>query len=225
MLCIPLFSRHSLVNVSFTVMVTLTQLIAKLREIFKDNEVNVADVMHLMESYKSNPEEWRQFAVFDEHKYTRNLVDVGNGKYNLMILCWGPGMGSSIHDHSDAHCFVKILDGALLETKYAWPEDDDHNSPLRKIEQNRFDENGVSYMSDKLGLHRMENPSHADGAVSLHLYIPPYEACNAFDERTGKKTRCQVTFFTKYGMKVDYKDCKTGQLVDYGATVVNAHQT
>lgn len=26
-------------------------------------------------------------------RYTRNLVDQGNGKFNLMILCWGEGHG------------------------------------------------------------------------------------------------------------------------------------
>ncbi|PIO62408.1 cysteine dioxygenase type I [Teladorsagia circumcincta] len=112
-------------------MVNFTELVATLRQIFASNEVNVAEVMHLMESYKSNPAEWKEYANFDEHKYTRNLVDVGNGKYNLIILCWGPGMGSSIHDHTDAHCFVKILDGALLETKYDWPENDNQEAPLK----------------------------------------------------------------------------------------------
>ncbi|VDM75993.1 unnamed protein product, partial [Strongylus vulgaris] len=213
------------------IMVTLNELIAKLRVIFADDNVDVDEVMRAMESYKSNKADWRHFAVFDEHKYTRNLVDVGNGKYNLMILCWGPGMGSSIHDHTDSHCFVKILDGTLLETRYDWPEVNDNEAPMRKSGVNRYEENGVSYMSgrliyafqsfytltslqkqtrgintkmelsDKLGLHRMENPSHSDSAVSLHLYIPAYETCNAFDERTGKKTKCQVTFFTKYGCK------------------------
>uniref|UniRef100_A0A1I7WFD6 Cysteine dioxygenase n=1 Tax=Heterorhabditis bacteriophora TaxID=37862 RepID=A0A1I7WFD6_HETBA len=109
----------------------------------------------------------------------------------------------SIHDHTDAHCFVKILDGSLLETKYDWPKIEGEEEPLSVIERNIYDTNGVSYMSDKLGLHRMENPSHSDGAVSLHLYIPPYETCNAFDERTGKKTKCLVTFFTEYGKKAE----------------------
>ncbi|KAK5984091.1 Cysteine dioxygenase [Trichostrongylus colubriformis] len=49
-------------------MVTLTELVATLRQIFADSEVNVAEVMHLMESYKSNPAEWKQYANFDEHK-------------------------------------------------------------------------------------------------------------------------------------------------------------
>ena len=26
-------------------------------------------------------------------RYTRNLVDEGNGKFNLMILCWGENHG------------------------------------------------------------------------------------------------------------------------------------
>lgn len=26
-------------------------------------------------------------------RYTRNLVDEGNGKFNLIVLCWGEGQG------------------------------------------------------------------------------------------------------------------------------------
>lgn len=55
---------------------------------------------------------------------------------------------------------------------------------------------------DSIGLHRMENPSHADPAVSLHLYCPPFDKCNMFDQRTGKKTQCNITFWSKYGEKV-----------------------
>lgn len=40
-----------------------------------------------------------------------------------MILCWGEGHGSAIHDHADSHCFMKMLDGELSEVRYAWPDD------------------------------------------------------------------------------------------------------
>ena len=39
-----------------------------------------------------------------------------------MLLCWAESQGSSIHDHSNAHCFMKCLEGELLETQYEWPE-------------------------------------------------------------------------------------------------------
>lgn len=48
-------------------------------------------------------------------RYTRNLVDEGNGRFNLMVLCWGEGHGSAIHDHANAHCIMKILQGELCE--------------------------------------------------------------------------------------------------------------
>jgi cysteine dioxygenase len=116
---------------------------------------------------------------FSSFRYTRNLVDIGNGKYNLMILCWGPGMGSrwrgedgiemdskvfsfsSIHDHTDAHCFVKVLEGSLLETRFAWPkggadqqqqqpkEEQEEEQPMIETGSELYDLNGVTYISGK----------------------------------------------------------------------------
>ncbi len=40
---------------------------------------------------RTNPRDWRKFAKFDKYKYTRNLVHEGNGKFNLMLLCWAEG--------------------------------------------------------------------------------------------------------------------------------------
>jgi cysteine dioxygenase len=188
----------------------MEKLIQDIQSIFKDDVVNTDDIKRVLQNYKSNPLDWKKYAHFDAHKYTRNLVDIGNGKYNMLILCWGPGMGSSIHDHTNSHCFVKILDGQLLETRYDWPDKDNQDAPLNKLADDLYEKDGVTYMSDELGLHRMENPSHVDGCVSLHLYIPPFDTCKIFDERTGRSSNSVVTFFTKYGKKIDYRGSRQG---------------
>jgi len=195
----------------------MDRLVANIREIFEDDHINTEELREVLESYKSNPADWQKYAHFDAHKYTRNLVDVGNGKFNLLILCWGPGMGSSIHDHTDSHCFVKVLDGSLLETRYAWPEDSE--SPMEETGSDLHNTNGVTYISDKIGLHRMENPSHSDCTVTLHLYIPPFDHCRVFDQRTGKSSNALVTFYTKYGEKVDYTGCKEGRIASQTGVV------
>jgi len=56
--------------------------------------------------------------------------------------------------------------------------------------------------SDSMGLHRVENPSHTDPAVSLHLYCPPFDTCHMFDQRTGKKTAAKISFWSKFGERV-----------------------
>jgi cysteine dioxygenase len=66
---------------------------------------------------------------------------------------------------------MKILKGSLTETRYAWPTVDRNNSedrPLQVLSSKAYKENEVTYMSDKLGLHRISNPDQKDYAVSLH---------------------------------------------------------
>lgn len=59
------------------------------------------------------------------------------------------------------------------------------------------------FFLDSLGLHRVQNPSNVEGAVSLHIYSPPFDSCQIFDEATGKKRKCPMTFWSKYGEKVN----------------------
>jgi cysteine dioxygenase len=49
------------------------------------DDVNPLDIQRLMEEYVSNVAEWAPYALGDpSRKYTRNLVDEGNGKSNLV---------------------------------------------------------------------------------------------------------------------------------------------
>ncbi|XP_059481214.1 cysteine dioxygenase type 1 [Neocloeon triangulifer] len=189
--------------------VTFEQLQEGLRELFSQDSVNVEQVRELMLAYRSDPREWKKYAKFDRFKYTRNLVDEGNGKYNLIVLCWGEGHGSAIHDHADAHCFMKMLQGTLCEVRFDWPTNqvqgavikDEDIVEMREVGRTDLCVNQVCYINDSLGLHRVENPSHTERAVSLHLYCPPFKACSVFNARTGQSSKCPVTFWSKYGAK------------------------
>lgn len=184
---------------------SLDELITELREVFDSDRVNVEYVQALLESYKSNPKDWRKYAKFDPHRYTRNLIDEGNGKYNLMLLCWNESQGSSIHDHADAHCFVKVLNGELMETRFSWPSESDPEQGMDEIGNDVYQKDGVTYMCDEIGLHRMENPSHTEGAITMHLYSPPFMECQTFDEKTGHRNKARMTFWSKYGKRTPFR--------------------
>lgn len=87
-----------------------------------DSSVDVDELWRVLEDYKSSPDEWAKFAFYDMTKYKRNLV-AEYDKFNVMIICWGPGSRSSIHDHSGSHCFMKVLEGELVESRFAWPDE------------------------------------------------------------------------------------------------------
>lgn len=180
--------------------------------------VDLPALTHLMENYQSVEADWAPYAFADLSRgYTRNLVDIGNGKANLLILVWSPGKGSLIHDHADAHCLMRILKGSLVENRYEIPEgyNKENLIPPRKIKETRYNAGQVTYMSDELGLHKIGNAVEdldvggPDGipevAVSLHLYTPPNaarEGCNVFCERTGRKSHVeQNNYYSVMGQR------------------------
>ncbi|KAL6807881.1 RmlC-like cupin domain-containing protein [Trichoderma sp. SZMC 28013] len=170
------------------------------------DDVDVGFLMELMRDYDSSDMQWSKYAFGDGSRgYTRNLVDEGNGKSNLLVLVWSPGKGSPIHDHGNAHCVMKILRGDLTETRYAFPEKDEPEGQMTVISEKTYKENQVTYMADELGLHRVSNRG-SDFAVSLHLYTPPNvarEGCHIFDEKTGKRSHVPgCMYFSMYGRLV-----------------------
>lgn len=184
----------------------LKELCEMLHKVFAMEAVNIEYAQRIIENYKSNPKDWRKYAKYDPHKYTRNLIDEGNGKFNILLLCWAESQGSSIHDHSDAHCFMKCLDGELLETKYKWPDTSNSTSieetEMIATQKSALKKNECCYINDTIGLHRIENESHSKPAITLHVYIPPYTECQGFDQQTSKSKTCQITFYSKYGNKI-----------------------
>lgn len=73
--------------------------------------------------------------------------------------------------HANAHCIMKVLKGTLKETRFHWPTTNLNNGEARPLEVQKetvYHENEVTYMSDKLGLHKISNPDPDTYAVSLH---------------------------------------------------------
>ncbi|KAF6123584.1 cysteine dioxygenase type 1 [Phyllostomus discolor] len=155
---------------------TLADLIRILHQLFAKEEVNVEEVQAVMEAYESDPAEWSVYAKYDQY--------------------------SSIHDHTNSHCFLKMLQGNLKETLFAWP-DKKSNEMIKKSERT-LRENQCAYINDSIGLHRVENISHTEPAVSLHLYSPPFDSCHAFDQRTGHKNKVTMTFYSKFGTRTPF---------------------
>ncbi|KAF7278583.1 hypothetical protein GWI33_008202 [Rhynchophorus ferrugineus] len=111
---------------------SLNDLVRELNRVFSSDNVNVDLVHYIMRAYKSNPIEWKKYAKFDRYRYTRNLVDDGNGKYNLMALCWGEGHG-----------------GSLEEVRYAWPKENEQE--VKEIGRKRVE--NVSSYDTAISLH------------------------------------------------------------------------
>jgi cysteine dioxygenase len=155
------------------------KLIDRLSEILGSSgidaeHVSATQLCDIMTAYESTSEDWMPYVSEwpnADQPYTRNLVDSGNGKYNLvshaslcfaksnssdhlqLILVWKPDSGSRIHDHTE-HCCMKILQGELTETLFGWPDEDlinrGHSCPMAKRRVTLMGKDKVAYISSKL---------------------------------------------------------------------------
>ena len=169
-------------------------------------EGNVARLSKILESYRSNAQEWKDYALFDPAKYTRNLVDDGNGKYNLIIQCWSPGQESMVQNFSDSHCIFKILHGELTDTLYEAPTSSSTVPIAMNIKKESVHvANEVSYISNKIGLQNLCNKSNGP-TVSLHLFSPPLNEAQIYSPKTSRSSSSgKFVLHSKYGELIGNK--------------------
>ena len=85
-------------------------------------------------------------------------------------MLWVKDIGSTIQDRTDSLCLETLL----------------FKLQIKKFERT-LRENQCAYINDSIGLHRVQNISHTEPALSLHLNSSPFDAYYAFDQRTGCK--------------------------------------
>ncbi|RTG88746.1 cysteine dioxygenase, partial [Schistosoma bovis] len=153
---------------------TLNDFIETIRMIFNEDHIDINEVYTILKNFQYE----------------------GNGKYNLLLLCWSEDQGTGVHDHAGADCFVKIIKGQIKETIYEWPKHfnpknsynstNETDSPLVVKSVTVMNPGEVTYMHDKIGIHRLQNSSKTETAITLHLYCPPYTESMNFEESTSK---------------------------------------
>ena len=175
-------------------------LVAKLNELYSSPstwEHKFQKINKLLSRTDLITTETNKYTFFDfEKPYTRNLVASDGKNYSLLMLCWNPGKESKIHDHPCDGCFIKTIRGCIKETTYTTNE---KTNDIKVKHVKFFSEGQVSYMHDSIGLHKIGNPSHEHGAVTLHLYTPPYGTCRV-RVLSFSKILCLIFLF-RFGLK------------------------
>ncbi len=166
----------------------IDELLSELDRTLAD-ERRTAQVTAALERYAaSSADDWRTFAHFEADYYARNLVRQSD-LFELIVLCWGAGQRSPIHDHQGQRCWMAVLDGEVNETlfKVRAPSEAPYSSvpasapvpvpgPARS-----FRRGSVAFIVDEMGWHRIE-PAGGRPAVTMHLYSRPIRTCSIYDE-------------------------------------------
>ncbi len=105
-------------------------------------------------------------------RYTRRQLHAcPRWGYELIVMTWGPGHGSPLHDHDGHWCVECLWHGALEITRYD-PCENDADGRMRFARQTRTRARAGqgAWLDSSSQYHTMRNPDPAEVAVSLHVY-------------------------------------------------------
>lgn len=184
---------------------SLSELVRKIQSILQPTDNSCIDYIELyrcMISYDYTSNEWYRYAHFNtDYRYTRNLIATDHSTYTLMLLCWNSDSVSKIHDHAESECFMTTLQGSINETQYNIPHINDKQLTVKSDKHSQIGD--CCFIDNNIGLHRVAN-IHAEPAVTLHLYVPPYDSSKCYDENDCSATDGYVTFYSEHGEICEY---------------------
>lgn len=161
-------------------------------------------VARFMRDTKIDRSCWDKYITTHSERFTRNLIS-SEDSYNLLLLVWGPGHGSDIHNHGGSQCFFRIMYGEILEERY------DSNICTNLLQKVVLKEGSVGSINDDIAVHKMINIDESKVAISLHLYAPPYESVLVYQEpdmdnlqnHLVMSKECVCELDSKYGMIIN----------------------
>ncbi len=128
----------------------------------------------------------------EKGRYARHLLhrseELG---YTAVVMVWGPGQRTGLHDHSGLWCVEGVVEGELTITRF---------ERLGEAEAPRFEEcERICASAGSSGslippheYHVLANDSAVQTAITLHIYGGEMTACSVFEPQSdGSFVRCE----------------------------------
>lgn len=115
----------------------------------------------------------------------RELYRSTRHAYSIVAMTWGPGQGTSIHDHAGLWCVEGIWRGQLQITRYALRA---HDAAGWRFDAETVFIAGTGSAGSLIPpheYHTIRNPSSSAVAISLHVYAEPITCCGVYEPQAG----------------------------------------
>jgi len=176
----------------------------------------IEEVKRLIVEYiGTKPNDYQKYIHWNEVHYTRNLI-FANEDFEMMLICWGKGQASRIHDHGDSHCWAGVVEGELVERLYNYvvcekgsigtekshptPAPCDFCPKVNLYNTNIHTIGDVGYVNDGLGVHSM-GATNGVSAISIHIYSPPIRSVKILEPENNQTLTRKPGFYSVDGKK------------------------
>ena len=114
--------------------------------------------------------------------YARRLLyrDPSN-RYTMVVMTWGPGQRTALHDHAGIWCVECVIEGMMEVAQYDLVSE--HAGAYRFVERNRVHagRGSAGSLIPPFEYHTLSNLQHAAPSITLHVYGGEMDHCHVYE--------------------------------------------
>jgi predicted metal-dependent enzyme (double-stranded beta helix superfamily) len=113
--------------------------------------------------------------------YARRLLHRDpRGRYTAIVMTWGPGQGTAVHDHGGLWCVEGVVDGDIAVTQYLVQQDADGYFRVTPIGSLLAGTGSAGCLIPPTDHHVLANARPSKASVTLHIYGGDLDDCKVF---------------------------------------------
>jgi predicted metal-dependent enzyme (double-stranded beta helix superfamily) len=134
-----------------------------------------------------------EFTVPAEGHYARRLLHKDDEKgYSIVVMTWGPGQKTPIHDHSGMWCVEGVWGGSIDVQQYELTQKEEGHYRFEARNSYEAGVGSAGCLIPPYEFHSISNACDQTAAVSLHIYGGEMKCCSVFDRQPdGSYTRSE----------------------------------
>lgn len=163
----------------------LTELISRL-----DRSVEAGDAVAVTAAVKTDLEHLlgartlalpASFMAPCAEGYARRLLHRDPaGRYSAIVMTWGPGQGTAVHDHGGLWCVEGVVDGEIAVTQYRVEPDADGFFRVTPIGNLLAGTGSAGCLIPPTDHHVLANARPSAASITLHIYGGDLDDCKVF---------------------------------------------
>jgi len=102
------------------------------------------------------------------------------GRYSAIVMTWGPGQGTAVHDHGGLWCVEGVVDGQIAVTQYLVEQDSDGYYRVKPIGSLLAGTGSAGCLIPPTDHHVLANARPTRASVTLHIYGGDLNDCKVF---------------------------------------------
>lgn len=114
--------------------------------------------------------------------YARRLLHRDpDGRYTVVVMTWGPGQKTALHDHAGIWCVECVVDGEMEITQYDLISDDGGNYKFSRQNCVAAARGAAGCLIPPFEYHTLANARPDRSSITMHVYGGEMDHCHVFE--------------------------------------------